>query len=46
MSLVHEIDYGTPKSKAEKEVSVTIDGFEIRVPEGTSIMRAAMDAAR
>jgi formate dehydrogenase major subunit len=44
MSLVHEIDYGTPKSKAEKEVSVTIDGFEIKVPEGTSIMRAAMDA--
>ena len=26
MSLVHEIDYGTPRSKAEKTVTLTIDG--------------------
>ena len=44
MSLVPEIDYGTPRSKAEKQVSLTIDGFAVTVPEGTSIMRAAMDA--
>ncbi|WP_102959852.1 formate dehydrogenase subunit alpha [Mangrovicella endophytica] len=44
MSLIHETDYGTPRSKSEKEVTLTIDGFEVSVPEGTSIMRAAMDA--
>jgi formate dehydrogenase major subunit len=43
MSLVHEIDYGTPKSKSEKTVTLTIDGQQVTVPEGTSIMRAAMD---
>src|SRR3569833_141081 len=43
MSLIHEIDYGTPKSKSEKMVTLTIDGVEVTVPEGTSIMRAAMD---
>ena len=45
MSFVHEVDYGTPKSKAEKSVTLTIDGREVTVPEGTSIMRAAMHAA-
>jgi formate dehydrogenase major subunit len=44
MSFVHEVDYGTPKSKASKTVTLTIDGKQVRVPEGTSIMRAAMDA--
>ena len=44
MSLVHEIDYGTPKSKLEKMVTLTIDAHQVTVPEGTSIMRAAMDA--
>ncbi len=44
MSLVSEIDYGTPHSTAEKTVSLTIDGVAITVPEGTSIMRAAMEA--
>ncbi len=44
MSFVHEIDYGTPQSKAEKTVTVTIDGKQVTVPEGTSIMRAAMEA--
>src|SRR5882757_5174908 len=43
MSLVHEIDYGTLRSKAEKMVDLTIDGQAVRVPEGTSIMRAAME---
>src|SRR5580700_7654839 len=43
MSLVHEIDYGTPKSKATKTVTLTIDGQQVAVPEGTSIMRAAME---
>ncbi|MFG1350344.1 formate dehydrogenase subunit alpha [Xanthobacter autotrophicus] len=43
MSLVHEIDYGTPASKSQKLVSLTIDGMSVSVPEGTSIMRAAME---
>ncbi|MFG1420080.1 formate dehydrogenase subunit alpha [Roseixanthobacter liquoris] len=43
MSLVHEIDYGTPRSKSEKLVSLVIDGMKVQVPEGTSIMRAAME---
>jgi formate dehydrogenase major subunit len=43
VSLVHEIDYGTPRSKAEKSVTLTIDGVSVTVPEGTSIMRAAME---
>lgn len=43
MSLIHETDYGTKASNAEKQVQLTIDGVAVRVPEGTSIMRAAMD---
>ena len=43
MTLVTEIDYGTPASKLEKTVTLTIDGVEVTVPEGTSIMRAAME---
>jgi formate dehydrogenase major subunit len=44
MPLIKEPDYGTPAVHAEKTVSLTIDGHEVRVPEGTSIMRAAMEA--
>src|SRR4051812_47974515 len=43
MPLIKEIDYGTPASKAEATVSLTIDGETVSVPAGTSIMRAAMD---
>ncbi|MCC0042815.1 MAG: (2Fe-2S)-binding protein, partial [Brucellaceae bacterium] len=44
MSFVNETDYGTPASKAEKTVTLSVDGKQVTVPEGTSIMRAAMDA--
>ncbi|RDE08353.1 formate dehydrogenase subunit alpha [Pelagibacterium lacus] len=44
MSLIQETDYGTPASRAEKTVTLTIDGFAVTVPEGTSVMRAAMEA--
>ena len=44
MGLVHEIDYGTPESKAEKQVTLIVDGKSVTVPEGTSIMRASMEA--
>ena len=43
MSLIEEIDYGTPRSKTDKTVTLTIDGGAVTVPEGTSIMRAAME---
>ncbi|HYL32594.1 MAG TPA: formate dehydrogenase subunit alpha [Stellaceae bacterium] len=42
MSLIKETDYGTPAAKSDKSVTLTIDGFTVTVPEGTSIMRAAM----
>ena len=34
-------DYGTPARLSETLVSLEIDGVEITVPEGTSVMRAA-----
>ena len=43
MALIQEIDFGTPASKSEKRVTLTIDGQKVSVPEGTSIMRAAME---
>ncbi len=44
MPLIHEIDYGTPTSNATEQVTLTVDGQEVTVPAGTSIMHAAMDA--
>jgi formate dehydrogenase major subunit len=43
MTLIKEIDYGTKASKSEEMVTLTIDGVEVTVPSGTSIMRAAME---
>ncbi|MGJ8620396.1 MAG: formate dehydrogenase subunit alpha [Methylophilaceae bacterium] len=34
-------DYGTPKSSSETQVTLNIDGVDITVPDGTSIMHAA-----
>jgi formate dehydrogenase major subunit len=36
-----EKDYGTPKSISETLVTLNIDGVDVTVPEGTSIMHAA-----
>src|SRR5512147_1396254 len=44
MSLIQETDFGTPPSRSTALVTLTIDGQSITVPEGTSIMRAAMEA--
>ncbi len=44
MALIEEIDYGTPAADAARSVTLSIDGFPVAVPEGTSIMRAAMEA--
>ena len=37
-------DFGTPVSPSEDMVTLTIDGKQVRVPEGTSIMRAAAES--
>ncbi len=42
MTLIKEIDYGTPHVESHTMVTLEIDGREITVPEGTSIMNAAM----
>src|SRR6478736_6300803 len=44
MPLLNELDDGTPESKSTEQVTLTIDGQDVTVPAGTSIMRAAMDA--
>jgi formate dehydrogenase major subunit len=43
MPLVQETDFGTPRSPSETMVTLSIDGRSVTVPEGTSIMRAAME---
>lgn len=42
MSLIKEIDFGTPIRLAERTVTLTIDGQSVTVPAGTSVMAAAM----
>ena len=49
MALIKELDYGTPEPRgpygaALPDVTLTIDGQSVTVPEGTSIMRAAQIA--
>jgi formate dehydrogenase major subunit len=39
-----ERDMGTPAARADQMVTLTIDGYDVTVPEGTSIMRAAAEA--
>ncbi len=42
MSLIKELDYGTPIRVSEKTVTLTIDGVSVSVPAGTSVMATAM----
>lgn len=42
MSLIKELDFGTPIRVSDKTVTLTIDGERVTVPEGTSVMAAAM----
>ncbi len=42
--IIPDRDFGTPAAKSKQMVTLTIDGFDIIVPEGTSIMRAAAEA--
>jgi formate dehydrogenase major subunit len=37
-------DFGTPRRESEQEVTLEIDGNQVTVPKGTSLMRAAVDA--
>jgi formate dehydrogenase major subunit len=41
MLSIVEHDYGTPERDSAKLVTLTIDGREVTVPEGSSVMRAA-----
>ena len=42
--IIPDRDFGTPEAKSKTMVTLTIDGFDVTVPEGTSIMRAAAEA--
>jgi formate dehydrogenase major subunit len=44
MTLIQEVDYGTPQRIAETLVTLEIDGKPVTVSRGTSIMRAAVEA--
>src|SRR6195952_3201502 len=44
MALIKEIDYGTPIRVSDQTVTLTIDGMDVTVPAGTSVMAAAMNA--
>jgi formate dehydrogenase major subunit len=44
MSLIQELDHGTKYVVSETMVTLTVDGHSVTVPEGTSIMRASMEA--
>ena len=44
MYSVKELDAGTPVRISEKLVTLEIDGVQVSVPAGTSVMRAATDA--
>ncbi len=41
--IIPDRDFGTPAAKSKHMVTLTIDGFDVTVPEGTSIMRAAAE---
>ena len=39
-----QADFGTPSSKSTELVTLSIDGRDVSVPAGTSVMRAAFEA--
>ncbi|WDZ94904.1 formate dehydrogenase subunit alpha [Herbaspirillum sp. WKF16] len=44
MNQLNETDYGTPARVSEQEVTLEIDGVQVTVPAGTSVMRASVEA--
>ncbi len=43
MGFERQQDFGTPEVKSDEMVTLTIDGREVTVPQGTSVMRAAAE---
>src|SRR5271165_3948847 len=41
MLSIVEIDYGTPKATSTTMIALEIDGRQVQVPDGTSVLRAA-----
>jgi len=44
MALLKETDYGTPAAASTDTITLEVDGMDVQVPKGTSIMRAAKEA--
>jgi formate dehydrogenase major subunit len=44
MTILRDLDYGTPARVSDTTVSLDIDGIRVTVPAGTSVMRAAAQA--
>ncbi|MGB4346859.1 MAG: 2Fe-2S iron-sulfur cluster-binding protein, partial [Burkholderiaceae bacterium] len=44
MNKLNDTDYGTPASLAANTVTLEIDGVNVTVPAGTSVMRAGVEA--
>jgi formate dehydrogenase major subunit len=42
--MLESIDHGTPRRESTVDVTLEIDGIAVTVPQGTSVMRAAIDA--
>lgn len=42
--MIREMDFGTPALVSGEKVSLQIDGIDVQVPVGTSVMRAAKEA--
>ena len=44
MQSIAEHDLGTPQRRSATQVTLTVDGREVSVPAGTSVLRAAAEA--
>ncbi len=44
MGYERQADFGTPEVKSDEMVTLTIDGREVTVPAGTTVMRAASES--
>jgi len=44
MLSIVELDFGTPRSASKHTITLSIDGREVSVPAGTSVLRAASEA--
>src|SRR3546814_19596193 len=43
MSYERQPDFGTPASRSAERVTLTIDGLDVTVAQGTSVLRAARE---